>query len=289
MDIHLLSVPYDTALRGARMGAGPERLLRAGAADRLRAKGHDVRLVDVALRPEAFPAEIRSAFELQRVVAERVAEAASTGALSIVLAGNCNTAALGTLGGLGSRGVGMLWFDSHGDFNTPETTIGGFLDGMALAMATGQCWRELVSQLPSFEPVPPANVLLLGARDLDPLEATLLAERGVGVLSAAEVRAGLAPRLEQLRERVRDVYVHVDVDVLDPVTHGRANALAAPGGLRVAEVQAALELTARTFCIRGAAVTAYDPSFDEDGRVCSAALALLESIADAAASSRAAR
>ena len=289
MDIHLLSVPYDMALRGARMGAGPERLLHAGAADRLRAKGHRVRVVDVALPQEAFPAEIRSAFELQRAVAERIAEAVSSGALSIVLAGNCNTAALGTLAGLGSRGVGVLWFDSHGDFNTPETTIGGFLDGMALAIATGQCWRELAAQLPSFEPVPPANALLLGVRDLDPLEATLLAQRGVGVLSPAEVRAGVERRLEGLRERVRDVYLHVDVDVLDPETHGRANALAAPGGLLVEEVQAVCELAARTFRIRGAALTAYDPSFDDDDRVCSAALALLDSVAAAAESSRGAR
>jgi arginase len=185
--------------------------------------------------------------------------------------------------------VGVLWFDSHGDFNTPETTIGGFLDGMALAIATGQCWRELAAQLPSFEPVPPANALLLGVRDLDPLEATLLAQRGVGVLSPAEVRAGVERRLEGLRERVRDVYLHVDVDVLDPETHGRANALAAPGGLLVEEVQAVCELAARTFRIRGAALTAYDPSFDDDDRVCSAALALLDSVAAAAESSRGAR
>jgi arginase len=131
--------------------------------------------------------------------------------------------------------------------------------------------------------------LLLGVRDLDPLEATLLAKRGVGVLSPAEVRAGLECRLDGLRERVRDVYVHVDVDVLDPAVHGRANALAAPDGLLVEELQAAFELAARTFRIRGAALTAYDPSFDDDDRVCSAALTLLESVAAAAASSQGAR
>jgi arginase len=157
---------------------------------------------------------------------------------------------------------------------------------MALAIATGQCWRELAAQLQSFEPVPPANALLLGVRDLDPLEAALLAQRGVEVLSPAEVRTGLERRLDGLRERVRDVYVHVDVDVLDPAVHGRANAFAAPDGLRVEDVEAAFELTARTFRIRGAALTAYDPSFDDDDRVCSAALALLDSVAAAAASSR---
>jgi arginase family enzyme len=78
------------------------------------------------------------------------------------------------------------------------------------------------------------------------------------------------------------VYAHVDVDVLDPLAHGRANALAAPDGLAVDEVRAALVLAAERFRLRGAALTAYDPSFDESGRVCSAALDLLDALADAA-------
>ncbi len=102
---------------------------------------------------------------------------------------------------------------------------------MALAMATGRCWTQLLGQLPGFEPVAPANVLLLGARDLDPLEGSLLAESRVTVLRPADVNERLAAALDGLRRRVGDVYVH-----------------------------------------------------DDDGRVCRAALALLEALADAASS-----
>ena len=284
MDIHLLNVPYDTGRRSERMGAGPEHLLAAGAAERLRARGHRVDVEEVRPPPDLFPAEIRTAFELQRAVASSVRRAVAAGGLPVVLAGNCNVAALGTLAGLPARDVGMIWFDSHGDFNTPETTIGGFLDGMALAMATGQCWTQLLAQLSGFEPVAPFNVLLVGARDLDPLEASLLAELQVTVLRPGEVDAGLAAALDGLRRRVRDVYLHVDLDVLDPVTHGRANAFAAPGGLEVRQVTSAVRAVGRRFHVRGAALTAYDPALDGDGRVCRAALALLEALADAAAS-----
>jgi arginase len=281
MDIHLFSVPYDTARSGERMGAGPEHLLASGAAERLRSRGHGVRVDRIALSNDDFPAEIRTAFELQRAVAVGVRRAAADGTLPIVLAGNCNVAALGTLAGLRARNVGVLWFDSHGDFNTPDTTIGGFLDGMALAMATGRCWIQLLERLPGFEPVASSNVLLLGARDLDPLEASLLVESRVTLLQPGEVDAGLAPALGRMRRRVRDVYVHVDLDVLDPATHGRANAFAAPDGLTVDQVVSALRITARRFRVRGAALTAYDPAFDGDGRMCRAALALLEALADA--------
>jgi arginase len=283
MDIHLLSVPYDTARRGERMGAGPEHLLASGAAERLRARGHGVRVEGIALPDDDFPAEIRTAFELQRAVAAGVRRAAARGSLPVVLAGNCNAAALGILAGLRARNVGVLWFDSHGDFNTPETTIGGFLDGMALAMATGRCWVQLLEQLPGFEPVALSNVLLLGARDLDPMEASLLAESRVTLLRPADLDAGLVPALDWMRQHVRDVYVHIDLDVLDPAKHGRANALAAPDGLSVDQIVSALRMAAHRFRVRGAAFTAYDPAFDGDGRICRAALALLEALADASA------
>jgi arginase len=285
MDIHLFSVPYDTARRGERMGAGPEHLLAAGAAERLRAHGHRVRVEEITLPDDTFPAEIRTAFELQRAVAVGVRSAAATGSLPVVLAGNCNVAALGMLAGLRARNVGVLWFDAHGDYNTPETTIGGFLDGMALAMATGRCWIQLLERLPGFEPVAPSNVLLLGARDLDPLEASLLAESRVTRLQPADVDAGLAAALDRMQQRIRDVYVHVDLDVLDPAKHGSANAFAAPDGLGVDQVVSAIRTAARRFRVRGAALTAYDPAFDADGRTCRAALALLEALADAPASS----
>jgi arginase len=284
MDIHLVTVPYDTARRAERMGAGPGQLLACGAVERLEAGGHRVRVDEIALPDDELPAEIRSAFELQRAVAVHVRRAAIHRSLPIVLAGNCNVAALGTLAGLRARNVGVLWFDSHGDFNTPETTIGGFLDGMALAMATGRCWTQLLEQLPGFEPVAPSNVLLLGVRDLDPLEASLVAESRVTLLPPADVDTGLVPALDRMRRHVRDVYVHIDLDVLDPATCGRANAFAAPEGLGVDRVISALEIAARRFRVRGAALTAYDPTFDGDGRICRAALALLAALADAPAS-----
>jgi arginase len=279
MQVQLLAVPYDSAQRSRRMGAGPERLLARGLEQSLRAKGHDV-LSRVIELPDGWHAEIESAFSLMRPLAEAVRQARATGRFPLILAGNCNTA-VGAVAGLGGR-TGVLWFDAHGDFNTPETTVGGFLDGMSLAILTGRCWRELAKGVPGFEPVPEHRVHLLGARDLDPLEQEALAASAVTVTAPADVRPAVIAAARGLSGEVDGVYLHLDLDVLDPSV-GRVNQYAAPGGLSLAQLERAVAAIGEALPISAATLSAYDPSFDEDGRVCAAALRLAGNILESAA------
>src|SRR5687768_1662256 len=99
--VHLMLVPYDSGMRGARMGAGPEKLMAAGIAEKLRRDGHAVTSEVIELPAGFFGAEVQASFELNRRLATAVTQAVSRDALPLVLAGNCSTA-LGTLGGLGS-------------------------------------------------------------------------------------------------------------------------------------------------------------------------------------------
>src|SRR5512138_2627390 len=144
MPIRLILAPYDSGHREWRMGAGPTHLLRHGLASRIRSLGVEVgaEFAEVADRPGT---EISTTFALWREVAERVGLARERGELPVVLSGNCGA----TIGALaGRRGdVGLLWLDAHGDFNTPETSESGFLDGMALATIVGRCWRPLTSRI----------------------------------------------------------------------------------------------------------------------------------------------
>jgi arginase family enzyme len=80
----------------------------------------------------------------------------------LVLAGNCNTA-VGTLSGADPEGLGVVWFDAHGDFNTPETTTTGFIDGMGLAIAVGHCWKAMARGVSGFSPVLEENVVIGGS------------------------------------------------------------------------------------------------------------------------------
>ncbi len=136
MDIDLLVVPYDSAHRGERMGAGPEALVAAGLPARLERLGHSVRTIVIEPPHDSWQAEIRTAFELASVLALAVRTARAEHRLPLILSGNCFVS-LGVCAGLGTES-NVLWADAHADFNTPETTIGGFLDGMALATLTGR-------------------------------------------------------------------------------------------------------------------------------------------------------
>jgi arginase len=110
------------------MGRGPGRLIDGGAVERLRQGGHDVE-VAFAEPASRFTTEIGTAFELQRSVAAYVGRARAANAFPLILSGNCNTAAIGALAGLGASRPSLVWFDGHADFCTPETAAMGFLDG----------------------------------------------------------------------------------------------------------------------------------------------------------------
>ena len=264
-DVHVLAVPYDSAHRARRMGAGPMHLVGCGLLDRLRETGARVELCELAPTSESWVAEIGTAFDLDRQLAREVAAARLRSAFPLTLAGNCITS-VGTVGGLGAGATGVLWFDAHGDFNTPETTIGGFLDGMALATVVGRCWRSLAAGVPGFTPVAEENVVLVGARDLDPAEAELLAASGVVHLRAGDVATRLDAQLEALGRRVDQLYVHVDLDVLD-ASEGQVNVYSGGPGLSRAELLAAIAAAGRRCRVVGAAITAYDPGCDPDGRI----------------------
>ena len=281
MKVELLIVPYDTALRGWRMGAGPDHLVGAGLVSHLSASGYLVQSSVVTPERDGVPAEIATAFELMRLLAQRIRAALAAGRFPLVLSGNCNSAPA-ILAGLAPLSRAVFWFDAHTDCNTPETTTSGFLDGMALATAMGWCWRQMTSVIPGFQPVQDRAVLLLGTRDLDPLEADLLSSSAVRVLSPASLRSRrLDQELASLRSEVDVGYVHCDLDVLDP-GEGQANPFPVPGGLMVEEVERAVRAIGQVVPLKAAAVTAYAPEYDSGGRVSHAAFRIIDALLAAA-------
>ena len=275
MDIQLLAVPYDSGHRGARMGAGPEKLLEAGLERALRESGHTVHTKVAELSPDSWHAEIQTSFELMRMLCGAVRDAREAGRFPIVLAGNCSTA-VGTLAGL-PAGTGVAWFDAHGDFNTPETTTSGFLDGTAVAIVTGRCWKQLAVTV-GLKPVPDERVFLIGTRDLDTLEGQLLADSGIDVIEPQKIRTGLARTLNSVGQHVEEIYVHLDLDVLDS-SIAAANSYALSGGLTLDDVEYALSEIAREFRIAAVTLSAYDPAADTSERAARAAIRLISTAA----------
>jgi arginase len=260
MNTVLVQVPYHLGRRDVGMANGVPVLAETLT--------RDLGAETIVVEPEQeFRNEIAASMDVVRAVAERVREVTADGAFPLVLAGNCNSS-LGTVAGLGTPDdLGVVWFDAHGDFNTPETTTGGFFDGMALAMLTGSGWAALRTTVERLRPVDEASVVHVGGRDFDPAEEERLDRSHVrrvppgGQLEAA---------LDALATRVTGVYVHVDLDVLD-LSEGRANWFACEGGLTAAEIADAIEAIATRSTILAAALTAYQPDCDAEGRIPGAA------------------
>jgi arginase len=263
----LISVPYHLGVRGVGMGRGPLDLLGEWAlVERLGAASGAVDVVEVS-EPPGGP-EVARIFAIDRDVATMVSGARAAGRMPVVVAGNCN-ACLGALGGIGARRCGIVWLDAHGDFHTPDTTESGFFDGMGLAIATGACWRGLAGTIPGFQAVAEADTVLVGVRDTEPAERDRLDRGAVAVIGGGRGPLHLpiedvTKAVRQIGQRVDEIYLHVDLDVLDP-SLGRANEFATPGGLGLDDLGTVASIVAAASPVGAVSFTAYNPDADPDG------------------------
>ncbi len=168
---------------------------------------------------------------------QRVADTvAASKDMPVVVAGDCTTS-LGIIAGLqrSHGGLGIVWFDAHGDFHTEQTTTSGYLGGLPLAMAVGVG----TSRLPALglQPVDAERTLLVGARDLDPPEAVLLADHEVPQVGTDELSPDDLP--------AGPLYLHIDIDVCDP-TEIRDLLFPAPGGPSLPTLHAAAQVVLAT-------------------------------------------
>jgi arginase len=283
MHVCLIQVPYHAGDDGHPSSAGPQRLLEAGAADRLAAQGHAV-TVERVERGAAFRDTASSTAAVNKAVASKVRAALAAGQLPLVLAGSC-VVCQGVLAGFEHGECGAVWLDAHADFNTPETSASGFFPGMSLAVATGHCYRAYWAQVGDSAPLPEDAIVLLGIRDLSPdRERERLERSAIDVVGWHDGKPQRDPyaALDRLATRVREVYVHIDFDGFDPdIAPGVADE-PVPGGLSQEDAEAIVRMTGDRFRIRAATLATYTPARDRDDKTLRLALKLIELLADCA-------
>jgi len=115
--------------------------------------------------------------------------------------------------------IGMLWLDAHPDFNTPETTRSGSLGGMPVAVATGRALQRLRLDAHLDPAMSDRFIVMGGVRLTDPLEQELLDKSEIQQLSVEDLRtqsAEVFAQLDRLNRTTDKIYIHIDMDVLDP-------------------------------------------------------------------------
>jgi arginase len=259
--VAIIGVPLD--LGGNRRGVdmGPSALRLTGLRERLAEIGYDVvdtGDVDVPLPEECAVGDPSKKYAepIARVCEElcgRVHGAMKDGRIPVTLGGD-HSIAMGSIAGVskfhreqGGR-IGLIWFDAHGDMNTPESTNSGNVHGMPLAHVLG-LGDERLAGIGGFRPKVQASAsCLIGIRDLDEREKRLIAESGIAVFTMKDIdRHGVSHVIDEAVERAgrgtAGIHVSFDVDAIDP---SEALGVGTPkkGGLTYREAHLCLEIVA---------------------------------------------
>jgi arginase len=256
------------------MGAGPEHLLSCGLLDALQSAGSTPRAVVVDVDTGRVGGEVLSTFAMLAQIASHVESALRDDALPLVSSGNC-ISSVGTATGIAramNATPAVVWFDAHADFNTPESTTSGFLDGMAAAILTGRAWRSMTETLDGFRPVVERHLLFAGVRDIDAGEAALLKASRVARMPAGSPPSAIAAAVVG-NAPASPLYFHIDLDVVD-AADGAANSYASSGGLSSNDLVSVVETVSARRRVAAAALTAYDPTCDTDGRIARLAISV---------------
>jgi arginase len=263
--------------RGVDMG--PSAIRVADLNDRLAALGYEVtdagnisvrnpEMLQVTDKKLKYLPEIAAACQK---LADQVESALEQGSVPIVLGGD-HSIAIGSVGGLAAfhhkRGqrVGVIWFDAHGDMNTPDTSPSGNIHGMPFAAILGHGAREL-THISGFAPkVHPEDCVLIGARSVDPEEATALKASGIRVVTMRELdERGMSAVMDEAMwlasRRTVGFHVTMDMDFVDP-DYAPGVGTPVPGGPTYRESHLAMEKIADSGKMLSFELTEVNPVLD---------------------------
>jgi arginase len=260
---------------------GPTTMAEGGIRQILETMGAVVRVEEAALTPDEdteYGAWKRLGMALGHY-ADIVAAGQKEGWFTVGLLATCPSMP-GLVAGLQRSGpdgeplrVGMLWLDAHPDFNTPETTRSGSLGGMPVAVATGRALQRLRLDAHLDPPLADPYIVMGGVRLTDPLEQQLLDNSRIEQLTVDDLRSASPAVFQQLDRlsRITDVlYIHIDMDVLDPAeVPGHGNSV--PGGPSSAELARLFEMIFQRYP-RAAAIGFATIPADDPGNVSLTAL-----------------
>lgn len=293
--IEVLGVPLDLGASRRGVDMGPSAVRVAGLEARLESLGHQVcdgGNISVALA-ETKSSGHQSARYLKEITetctrtAEVVVRILTEGMTPLILGGDHSVAA-GSVSGVAefyrrqNQKIGLLWIDAHADFNTPETSPSGNVHGMPVAALLG-LGPEALAGIFGYSPkLDPANVVLIGMRDIDPAEKENIRRSGVTeVYTMRDIdERGMRTVMEEaLRSAGRGTagyHVSLDMDWIDPED---APGVGTPvrGGATYREAHLAMEIVADHGRMVSMEVVEVNPVIDEHNRTAQLAVELISS------------
>ena len=295
--VQIIGAPMDLGANRRGVDMGPSAIRYAGLANELRAAGVETTDSGDLLVPHAEerdpdadePREgkakfLRETADVCTRLADEVADALEAETFPLVLGGD-HSIAIGTINGASrDADIGAVWFDAHGDFNTPKTSPSGNIHGMPLAAVLGigefadTEWANAIK-------LQEENVALVGLRSLDDAEKEEIRNSDVTAYTMSDIdERGINPVVEDALDVATDgtdgVHVSLDLDWLDPK---EAPGVGTPvrGGVSYREAHTALEIVAERDdaegILRSLEVVEVNPILDESNETAALATELAAS------------
>ncbi|MBV8820537.1 MAG: arginase [Acidobacteriaceae bacterium] len=292
--VAIIGAPLDLGAGRRGVDMGPSALRLAGLNQKLASLGYDVQdLGNVAVaQQESTPSGPENAKYLSQIaktcekLAGMVDGAIGAGNFPLVLGGDHSLAA-GTVSGVshavGERGkrAGVIWIDAHADMNTPESSPSGNVHGMPLACCLGHGPRELTEILGPAPKIDGRNVALIGIRDVDVRERTMVRESGITAFTMRDVdEHGLKNIMQQAiaiaNNGTGGFHLSFDMDSVDP---DEAPGVGTPvrGGMTYREAHLAMEMICDCTGMLSMEVVEVNPVLDEANRTALLAVELVMS------------
>ncbi|PYP39864.1 MAG: arginase [Gemmatimonadetes bacterium] len=293
--VTFVGVPLDLGAGRRGVDMGPSAIRSAGIHQRVRELGYDVEDagdIEVQIQETQDPGdprlkflkEIRATCEALR---DKVMGILQKGRMPVVLGGD-HSIAMGTISGVSrfhrekGEKVGLVWFDAHGDMNTPETSPTGNIHGMPLAAALGLGEKSLAGLAGATPMVDGARAAVIGLRDVDPAERENLRDSGIGAFTMRDIdERGMRTVMEEAIKRATSgtegIHVSFDLDGMDP-DFAPGVGTPSPGGISFREAHLAMEMLADTERVISAELVEVNPILDQSNRTANLGVGLLQSL-----------
>jgi len=289
--IRIIGVPIDLGAGRRGVDMGPSAIRNAGLNERLKQLGwvvEDFGNIEVPVQEalEIKDKRLRYLPEIVKVNEQlhlMVSEAMKDGVIPVILGGD-HSLGIGSLAGLASDGrhFGLIWFDTHGDYNSLTTTDSGNIHGMPLAVANGIGAPELTSIGGDQKKIREENTVIIGAREIDPQESEMLHQSKITVFTMRDIdQLGMQEVISlgiKIASKGTDgIHVSFDLDVIDPE---EAPGVGTPvlGGITYREAHLAMEHLADSGLVSSMEVVEVNPILDNQNKTAELAVGLICSV-----------
>jgi arginase len=298
-EVNIIGVPLDHGAGRRGVGMGPSAIRIAGLHKALKRLGYNLTdLGDLSIpAPETQPeAEVNAKFlplitRACQDIAEKVVDSLSAGAFPLVIGGD-HSIAIGSISGVATHlrsvygetnldHLGVIWFDAHGDSNTPASSPSGNIHGMPVATLIGNGPEPLTNIGYAGPKLRPRNLVMIGLRDIDAKERKFMNEAGIHTYTMSDIdRLGMSRVMDRALSIVTNgtdmLHISFDIDSLDPrVAPGTGTQ--SLGGLTYREAHLALEMVAETGGLTSFELAEVNPCLDDKNHTAELAVGLIAS------------